>query len=54
MPFSPTLLFEPTVAYSLRPSGEAMMFFVQWWLMVPAGRSVSRRVGAVMRVWPGS
>jgi len=35
------LLLEPVVAYSLLPSGVAMMFFVQWWLMVPAGRSVT-------------
>jgi hypothetical protein len=29
MPFSATLLFEPTVAYRSRPSRSAMMFFVQ-------------------------
>jgi hypothetical protein len=29
-PFSPTLLFEPTVMNSLAPSGLAITFFVQW------------------------
>jgi hypothetical protein len=29
MPFSATLLFEPTVTWSLRLSGLAMTFFVQ-------------------------
>ena len=41
MPFSPTLLLEPTVAYSLLPSGLAMTFLVQWWLIGPPGRSVT-------------
>ena len=32
MPFSATLLLEPTVAYIFVPSAFAMMFFVPWWL----------------------
>jgi hypothetical protein len=30
MPFSATLLFDPTLTYSFAPSGDAMTFFVQW------------------------
>ncbi len=52
MPFSPALLFDPAVAYSLLPSGVAMMFLVQWWLMAPAGRSVTFTPGDPMLVSP--
>jgi hypothetical protein len=45
MPRSPTLLLEPTLTYSLLPSGLASRFFVQWWLIGPAGRSSSLRAG---------
>jgi len=30
MPFSATLLFDPTVTYSFVPSRLAIRFFVQW------------------------
>ncbi|MNW16094.1 hypothetical protein D3C71_2148260 [compost metagenome] len=30
MPFSATLLLDPTDTYSLRPSGLAIRFLVQW------------------------
>ena len=40
IPFSATLLFEPTVTNSLVPSGLATTFLVQWWL-IPAGRSTT-------------
>ena len=50
MPRSPTLLFEPTVAYSFVPSGLAIRLFVQWWLIGPAGRSTSFVPAASMRV----
>ncbi len=53
MPFSPALLLEPTVAYSLLPSGLAMMFLVQWWLIGPPGRSVTLTGCAVICVCPG-
>jgi hypothetical protein len=52
MPFSPTLLLEPTVTYSFEPSGLAMTFLVQWWLIGPAGRSATLRGAAVIWVWP--
>ena len=52
MPFSATLLLEPTVAYSLLPSALAMMFLVQWWFSVPPGRSVTFTGAAVICVWP--
>jgi hypothetical protein len=53
MPCSATLLFEPTVAYSLRPSGLAISDLVQWWLRGPPGRSVTLRPGVSTRVCPG-
>ncbi|MNI84691.1 hypothetical protein D3C73_1416170 [compost metagenome] len=53
MPFSATLLLEPTDTYSLLPSALAIRFLVQWWLM-PAGRSVTRTPGAEICVWPVS
>jgi hypothetical protein len=52
IPRSATLLLEPTVAYSLLPSGLAMRPLVQWWLSVPPGRSTSLVGVAVMRVSP--
>jgi hypothetical protein len=53
MQCSATLLFEPTVAYSLRPSGLAISDLVQWWLRGPPGRSVTLRPGVSTRVCPG-
>ncbi len=53
MPFSATLLLEPIDTYSFVPSGEAVTFFVQWWLIGPAGRSAILRGAAVIAVWPG-
>ena len=50
-PFSPTLLFEPTVAYSLLPSRLARMFLVQWWFR-PAGSGARRCPASVMAVAP--
>jgi len=40
MPFSPTLLLEPTPAYR-RPSRLATRLLVQWWLIGPPGRSAT-------------
>ncbi|MCY1553218.1 hypothetical protein D9M68_896810 [compost metagenome] len=53
MPFSATLLLDPTDAYSLLPSGLAIRFLVQWWLM-PAGRSAIFSPGESILVCPVS
>src|SRR2546423_8944411 len=52
IPFSPTLLLEPTDTYSFDPSGRAMTFLVQWWLILPPGRPVILVPGLVMCVAP--
>ena len=52
-PFSPTLLLDPTVTYSLLPSPLAITFLVQWWLM-PAGRSVTFAGAPPACVWPSA
>ena len=54
MPFSPTLLLEPTVAYSLLPSWLAMMFLVQWWFSGLPGKSVTCTPAALICVCPAS
>ncbi|MDT4816043.1 hypothetical protein FQZ97_490840 [compost metagenome] len=51
MPFSPMLLLEPTVTYSLLPSALAMTFLVQWWLR-PAGSAVTTVGVALTEVCP--
>ena len=53
MPFSPTLLFEPTVTYSVLPSALAIRFLVQWWFSGPPGKSMTFTPRAVIDVWPG-
>src|SRR4051812_23579443 len=52
MPFSPTLLFEPTPTKSVSPSALAIRLLVQWWLIVPPGSIVTGAGGAVICVAP--
>ena len=54
MPCSATLLFEPLAMYIFDPSALAMMFFVQWCLRNPAGRSNNFAGAAWMAVAPAS
>ena len=52
MPFSATLLFDPTATNSFVPSADAITFLVQWWLIVPPGRSATFTGAAVIVVCP--